>query len=943
MGHGASLVKSSLIQYAFNGGQLGPRLQGRSDLARYQTGCNKLQNFIPTYQGPAIKRSGFRHVKPVKDSSKKTRIIPFEFSREQAYIMELGEGYLRVYKDSGTVLEAAQSFTAAPTTDPTVVCADTGHPFANGDQVFITGSAMTELNDRYFTVANQATDTYELSGEVGTGRTTGAGGTAARVYEISDADAASNSLPWLEAELDAISFVQSADVVYLAHGNHPPHKISRTSDIEWTSEAIDFDWPPFRENNLDDDQTMIISENTGSSRTITATGAGSIFVSAMVGSHVRISQIVEADIPKWKAAVNVAGGIEPRVSTANEGVQVYYEGRVYSLTAVPAGSTGNEPPSHEKSDGVVKDKSCSWEFYNRGAGYAKITAVGGATCTVDVVEDFPFRVSTTNPLKTAYGGTDFDALTSPRWSIGAWSAEYGYPRAVSFYEDRLWFGGTSKDPQTMWASKTGDYENFEVVAGEDDSSLVFTLASDKINSIEWMSGQDVLIIGTKGGEFTADAGNAEQAITPSNIRVRRRSNYGAAENVQPVFIDSALLFVQRAKFRLHELVPSLQSGNYTAADLTQMSYDILTPGVVQMAYQSSPLRLLWCVLSDGSLASLTYISDEEVIAWAKHTIGGTNATVESIAVIPHPDGDQDQLWAITSRTVNGATVRHIEFLEKPFAENGSIPDAFFVDDGLSLSTSTSMSDMTGVFTVGGNSAIYFGSDPTGIFEIGDWVEINGISTVDFPIDAAALNGVRVLVTGVAANNISVENAEGEGLDLSGLPTPGGYVGPGTVSLSITTVTGLHHLEGETVKVLGDGVVHPDAVVSNGSITLITGVTKAQVGLALPDAHLQTMRLEGGNPQGTAQGKKKRITKLVIRLKDTAEGIKYGANFTTMDEHSLRDTADLMDSFVPLFSGDTPPLSMPSGWEREGRVAISHDLPLPCTVIAIMPDMNTEVI
>lgn len=847
MGHGASLVKSSLIQYAFNGGQLGPRLQGRSDLARYQTGCNKLQNFIPTYQGPAIKRSGFRHVKPVKDSSKKTRIIPFEFSREQAYIMEIGEGYLRVYKDSGTVLEAAQSFTGSPTAANPVVCADTSHPFANGDQVFITGSAMTELNDRYFTVANQATDTYELSGENGTGRTTGAGGTAARVYEITDG-VASNSLPWLEAELDAISFVQSADVVYLAHGNHPPHKISRTSDIEWTSEAIDFDWPPFREDNLDDDQTMIISQNTGSSRTITATGAGSIFVSAMVGSYVRISHLVEADLPKWKASVNVAGGIEPRVGTAGPGVQAYYEGRVYTLTAIPAAATGNEPPSHEKSDGVIKDKRCSWEFYNRGAGYAKITAVGGATCTVDVVGDFPFRVSTTNPLKTAYGGTEFDALTSPRWSIGAWSAEYGYPRAVSFYEDRLWFGGTSKDPQTMWASRTGDYENFEVVAGEDDSSLVFTLASDKINSIEWMSGQDVLIIGTKGGEFTADAGNAEQAITPSNIRVRRRSNYGAAENVQPVFIDSALLFVQRAKFRLHELVPSLQSGNYTAPDLTQMSYDILTPGVVQMAYQSSPLRLLWCVLSDGSLASLTYISDEEVIAWAKHTIGGTNATVESIAVIPHPDGDQDQLWAITSRTVNGATVRHIEFLEKPFAENGSIPDAFFVDDGLTYS---------------------------------------GASTV--------------------------------------------------------TITGLYHLEGETVKVLGDGIVYPDEVVAGGSITLSTAVTKAQVGLALPDAQLQTMRLEGGNPQGTAQGKKKRITKLVIRLKDTGEGIKYGSNFTTMDEQSLRDTADLMDSFVPLFSGDTPALSMPSGWEREGRVAIAHDQPLPCTVIAIMPDMNTEVI
>ena len=105
------MSKASPIQYAFNGGQLGPRLQGRSDLARYATGCNTLRNFIPTYQGPAIKRSGFRHVKPVKDASEKVRVIPFEFSTDDAYVLELGEGYIRVYKDSGTVLESAISIT----------------------------------------------------------------------------------------------------------------------------------------------------------------------------------------------------------------------------------------------------------------------------------------------------------------------------------------------------------------------------------------------------------------------------------------------------------------------------------------------------------------------------------------------------------------------------------------------------------------------------------------------------------------------------------------------------------------------------------------------------------------------------------------------------------------------------------------------------------------
>ena len=640
-------------------------------------------------------------------------------------------------------------------------------------------------------------------------------------------------------------------MIYLAHGNHPPHKISRTSDTAWTCEAIDFDWPPFREENLDSDQTMIISENTGTGKTITATGAGNIFTSGMVDSYVKFYQLPASDLPKWTAGSDLTA-IDTRLPSgaAVAGDQCYFDGKAYSLDTAPPGAMGSDPPVHDAEDGTVKDRTIPWNFYGRGAGYAKITAVAGApaaSCTVDVVQDFPYRHSTTNPSKTSHGGSEWDAVGTPRWSIGAWSEEYGYPRAVAFFEDRLWFGGTSKDPQTFWGSRTGDYENFEQVIDEDDSSVVFTLASDRINSIEWMTGEDVLLIGTKGGEFTADAGNASQAITPSNIRVRRRSFYGSAENVSPITVDSATLFVQRSGERIHELIYSTDTSGYsrlTAPDLTQMSYDILSSGVVEMAYQASPLRLLWCVLTDGTLASLTYIREEDVIAWAKHTMGGTSAKVESVAVVPHPDGDQDQLWVITSRTVNGGTVRHVEFLEKPF-DGDAIEDAFFVDAGLTYS---------------------------------------GAST--------------------------------------------------------TSITGLEHLEGEQVSVLGDGVVSGPFTVSGGAITLGTAVTKAQVGLSMPDAQLQTMRIDAGAADGTAMGKKKRVHALVIRLLETGEGVKYGSDFTTMDEWHIREDGDAMDSPVPLFTGDTPAQTMPGGWEREGRVAVAHSLPLPCTVISLMPQLST---
>ena len=524
----------------------------------------------------------------------------------------------------------------------------------------------------------------------------------------------------------------------------------------------------------------------------------------------------------------------------------YFGNNVYTMAAVPSGRTGFDPPVHDLySDNPQLDKRISWNFYNKFEGYAEITAVAGATsCTATVQIGLPYAASTSNPSSVSHG-SQFAGKATSRFSLGAWNDKFGYPTSIAFYEDRLWFGGTKTDPQTFWGSRTGEYENFERVADEDDSSLVFTLASDKINAIEYMSGQDVLIIGTRGGEFTVDAGAAEKAITPGNIRVRRRSNYGAAEGVQPVFVDSALLFIQRDKRRLHEL-SAVGPDQYIAPDLTQMSYDILAAGANNLAYQASPLRLLWVALEDGSLASLTYIKDEEVLGWAAHVLGGADAFVESIAVIPHPDGDQDQFWAIVRRTVNGSTVRYVEFLEKPYDSATAIEDAFFVDSGLTYSGSQT-----------------------------------------------------------------------------------------------TTIYGLNHLEGETVSVLGDGLVLPDVTVSGGSITLSSAVSKAQVGLAMPEARLQTMRIEGGAATGTSMGRKKRVYQLVARLADTGEGLRYGPDFVTMDEYQLRDTDDLMDSPVSLFNGDTQSLTMPGNWQREGRVAIAHNVPLPCMVVSLMPQLSTE--
>lgn len=925
------MPRSSPIQTSFNAGKWGPLLQGRVDLEKYTSACNELKNFIPTVQGPALKRSGTRFLKTVKDQAKKSRLIPFEFSTEQAYVLELYEGGMRVLKDSGAVLEPAISSPNVTNGNPVGLVV--AHSYTNGDEVYITGTPQNEINGRFFTVTGVSGSGFFLAGEDGTGRANGASGTVSRVYAITDS-VGGNSLPWLEAELDAVSFVQSGDVLYLVHPNHPPHKITRTAHTSWTSEVIDFNWPAFRpENNLND-VFMIASENVGTSKTLRVRGGnftrnalncqyvsditissfvnptqanpcvitttsdhgyvtgdtvyirnagmtqlndryfvitrindtsfsldgedstshtlfsgGDVdkistefqFTASMVGGYFKLREVPESTVPEWKPSADFRTiSIRYPATTGWALAICQYAGNVYQSIRASINNLGITPPTSDSAEDrdVPNSDVSSFRFYNRGSGYGTITSVAsdGYSCTINVNVPFPYSCSTVNPNNTNYANQSWEGQETVRWSEGAWSSENGYPRAVALFEDRLWFGGTKADPQTFWGSRTGNYEDFEQINDDASSSVQFTLAAAEINAIEWLAGDQQLMIGTRGGEFVASGSSRTEAITASNITVRQQSSYGVKPGIQPRFVDSSLLFLQRAGERLHQLSYSNESDSYIGPDLTALSNDILQPSAAELSYQPAPFRQLWVRLTDGKLVNLTYVSDQDVLGWAQLEIGGTGVEVESLASIPHPDGDQDQVWMIVKRTIDGATKRYIEYLEKPFSSSTTYADAFFVDSGLTYSGSAT-----------------------------------------------------------------------------------------------TTITGLDHLEGQVVKVFADGVVQSDKTVFGGAIS-ITSASKVQVGLGY-DARVQTMRLESGAADGTAQGRRKRVQQILLRVDNSSQSVSYGANFNKMDSWDMGAGA--------TYSGDSPSFTMPGGYEREGRISIQHQDPTPFTLVAIMPQLSTE--
>jgi len=587
------MPRTTLALNSFVSGEFSAKLDGRQDFAKYQTSCKTLENFVVAPQGAAVRRVGTQFIEEVKTSANKTRLIPFEFSTTQTYVLEFGDQYIRFYKDKGQILS---------------------------------------------------------------------GGSA---YEI--------STPYLTAELFDIKFAQSADVMYLCHPNHEVRKLSRTGHTNWTLSTVSFSGSP----------------------------------------------------------------------------------------ATPISGANNRP-------------SC-----------------------------------------------------------------------VSFFEQRLVFANSNNNPQTLWFSKSGDYENMTTGTNADDA-MIYTIASNQVNAIRFIKAQRTLIIGTTGGEFTVSADGTDAAITPTNITIKRQSTFGSA-NVDAQPAGNATLFLQRAKRKIRELAFNFDVDGYQAADLTILNESVTKTGINEMTYQQSPDSILWCVREDGVLAGLTYLRSEEVVAWHRHILGGSfgsgNAVVESVASISGAI-NEDELWVIVKRTINGATKRYVEC---------------FADFEFDETTSTSFRFLDSHLTYDGSAT--------------------------------------------------------------------------------TTLSGLSHLEGQTVSILADGSAHPDKTVSSGAITLDRSVTKAVVGLAY-NSVLQTMRIEGGAAEGTSQGKTKRISKVVLRLFETV-GVKVGPSLSNLEAIPFRTTSSPMGSPVETLLAGDKEIEFNDDFNSDGFIFVKQDQPLPCSVLAIYPTLVTS--
>ncbi len=606
----------------------------------------------------------------------------------------------------------------------------------------------------------------------------------------------------------AISYVQSGDIIYMACRGYFPRKLSRFAPTNWTITEYGPTGGPFKDANITA-TTIYSSANTGA---VTLTASAAVFTAAMVGTLVYLEQKTIQDAKQWEVGKAVIIGDKRRSDTRN-------------YNALNAATTGTVKPTHTEGSVFDGDTGVQWEYLDAGYGWARITGFTSSTVVSATV------------LSRIPDGAVSGANATTKWALGAWSAAEGYPDSIAFYLDRIVF---SRD-QLVWMTVAGDYENMQTRdAGRQltDSAITLPIPSRRGNRILWLETLEVgLVVGTGSDEWLVAPASRNDPLGPLNISANCVGAIGS-RGLSALRIFNAVVFCQRAGKRLRAM-QYLQGDGASYADLNAYA-DHISRGFVSLAYVAEPYSLIFGVDKAGGLSAVTYYPEQNVLGWFRLPLDGF---VECVQSIPSPDGENDDLWLIVRRTINGVTKRYVEYMKPALPDDGDTIDAFYVDSGKTY---------TGALT--------------------------------------------------------------------------------------TVITGAGHLEGKTVNVLVDGATHPQRTVTGGQFTLQRAGSVVHYGLPYT-ATLASMDIDAGSQTGTAQGKMKRVYRMVTRLLRTLGG-KHGTSATKLDTLQFRDASVPMGQAPPLFTGDKsgPP---PGGSDRQARSWFVHDEPLPATVIAFMQQIQTE--
>jgi hypothetical protein len=988
-------MRIQALQSSFADGMISPRMQGMVELESYRSSLALLENMVVLPQGSVTRRPGtfFANSTP---SNAQVRLVPFNRGQGTSVILEFSNNKLRFYANDGIIesggspYEVVTTYTTAQladlsftqSADVLFICHPT-HPPRELKRLDVASWSLTELvlkDGPYFPVNTEDTTmTVSLADTANwTESFTNSTLTAEEIITVtsSNVDPGTNSFTSSNHPFVNGQKVRFTGATGLA-GNPVAGTYSQSAHDKTVTKAL-HGFSVSDEVYLDHTSGEGIN---GFYTIVTVPNANEFTV------YVPVSNTTSGDV---EIATRITAGSDYYIIQATQNtfkLSTTSGGTPLLINAAPTTDVVFFQDIIDKN-AYIKILASDTTGINLDLGFQSSDIGRVIRLNLQVAPQIKWgyaeilELDSSNPTTTILAKTK-SALSTPgtttEWQLGSFSETSGYPRTVQIFQQRLVFGGTSSEPQTIFFSQTGDFNNFaaseplgqstgrtdssgKTIIGEqifENNALSLTISSDTVDLIEWMNEDRRMTLGTSGGIFQIYGADDDLTVTPFNFTIAKVSAWATDATALPSKIGNNLLYVQQNGRKIRELAFDKLQDQYAAADLSLRAENLTESGIVGTAYQDQPYSVLWCRRADGKLAAITYVDLLQMRAWHSHTIAGihydstygNHAKVESIAVIPR--NTHDQLWMVVKRHKRETALASCNFNQSTDFFSTASAHSLSDDDAVAFDSST----ITG-FTA--DTLYYVVNSTSTTFQLAESIGGSAITVSGSTTDVSVTTLRKC--TEVRYVEFMERYYVGDEID----PTDAHFVDSGLEEptnqpTATTAVTGLSHLSGESVSILADASVQPNQTVnSSGEVTLQTAATKYRIGLGY-NSNLQTLPMVQPTSAGTSVGNKKRIHKFVIKLLDSlgfkygstpylldtatinyleSIGVIFGANTSNLTEAVFRTTADRIGAALLFFTGEKS-YTLRDDYGTEAQLYIRQDQPYPTNILLLAIDYETN--
>lgn len=884
-------------QADFSGGEIDPRLRGKTSDPRYARYVRKLSNMIVVPHGAAMNRPGTQHLGMLTSQTAAPQFMPFLWP-SQNYLLEVSAGNIRVWASGVFVVDVAV--------------------------VGITAGAIGSLKysqkdaDLLITYGGQGADPSPMQPYM--------------LHRVSHAVWTIDVMPVLAASAPV-------DVIYLSDANG--NLVSSPVGIpDSTHPAQPWNW------------VFTLTIRITSTNEVRESG---------ISMHLTDTTIyVDA-----ARTVPLAVSYDPTFTYA-AGHPVVFAGQLW--TSIQAGNTGHVPGDVASAawwvNGIAVYADMPVYFNMQNVVTNALTMVPGAVVlAVNVYRGKhgvyglvgTFAVGPTGLAQFIDDGADPNYSVQPpegtnpfaTYDATGMPVTFDYPACVTHFQQRRIFARQSGHIGRIMGSKTGKLTNYDVTdIVQDNDALNFDLSSQGIEDIRSLVSMRALIALTSTGATVVRGAGSQRggstAVTPTSVDATKQSTRGASW-ADPILVDNTILYVSVKGSTLRALSydPFYEVLSNVGPEIGRVGQHLLDGHtIVGMTYQETPFPIVWAWREDGLLLGLTFEPsadpDKMLYGWHKHPIDGA---IEGALALP--EGREDVVYLAVRRTVNGATVRHLDRFASRVLPQITLPDPTTDDPG----AKKTISDVRlGIFL---DSALTF--DGRNL----------GATSMQFVPDAGTYLGGEegVIIAGAAA----FVGATDEG-DMIAFDPDGGNSGPFTLTIlayvdathvrailnaplpapfqpgtsnwgwARDTMGGLGHIEGRSVMALADGAVQGPFVVTAGAIgPLSPPAVIVTAGIAyVSDLELLDVAADAVKPNV------KNVPRVFLEVVDTRK-IWAGEPGAALRPYKPRKAPDTFGNDPMLTEHFEVAIS--SSWNKGGRVLIRQTDPLPVTVTAVSRDVE----